>query len=154
MLTKINGRLTMYINNNYFAPVIVRFVAAWILGVKGAKSPFLNETDAKQVFLADLPVRLTGNASCNFLYHFYSLPADSGTCVSNCYSHLNTKCSSRKFFLNKEWGTRKLNMVVFHTVHGCILLIDRTKICCGVWLTKGISRVYPICSKAEVLYPV
>jgi len=40
------------------------------------------------VFIADLPARLAGDASCTFLHHFHSLPAGSGTRVSNLYSHL------------------------------------------------------------------
>lgn len=56
--------------------------------MNGGKSPFLSQTGTKWIILADLPVRLTGDVSCLFFYHFHSLPADSGTCVSNLYSHL------------------------------------------------------------------
>jgi len=40
MLTKISGRLTIKIKNNYFAPVIVGFVTAWIAQCKRCKISF------------------------------------------------------------------------------------------------------------------
>lgn len=118
----------MKIGNNYFAPIILGFVTAWIAQCQKCKIPFLSERDNKQMFLADLPVRLAGDGSCSFLCHFHSLPADSGTCVSNLYSHLERFASALAghFFLNKEQGTRKLNMALFHTAHRHILLTDGT----------------------------
>lgn len=70
----------MKINNNYFASVIMGFVTAWSAWCERCKIPFLGQTGTKWMILADLPVRLTGYVSCVFFYHFYSLPADSGTC--------------------------------------------------------------------------
>lgn len=78
----------MKINNNYFASVITGFVTAWSAWCERCEIPFLSQTGTKWMILAGLTVRLTGSVSCIFFYHFPSLPADLGTCVSNLYSHL------------------------------------------------------------------
>lgn len=80
----------MKINNNYFASVIIGLVTEWSAWCERCNPPFLSQTGAKQVILADLPVRLTGDVSCIFFYHFHSLPPDLGTCVSNFVHTWNT----------------------------------------------------------------
>lgn len=99
----------MKIGNNYFAPIILGFVTAWIAQCQKCKIPFLSERDNKQMFLADLPVRLAGDGSCSFLCHFHSLPADSGTCVSNLYSHLERFASAlaETFFSEQGAGNQE-----------------------------------------------